>query len=399
MRDSKGSGGKHVLVIAGIARSLTNFRGPLLEAMVASGHRVTACAPDENPTVRAALDAIGVRFRRVGLARAGLNPLLDLRTLGNLYQTIVETNPDVLLAYTIKPVIYGSLAGRWAGVRDRHALITGLGYAFGKRDIRRRLLGRAAVELYRASLAGSRTVFFQNPDDLELFRRLRIVDDEQAVLVNGSGVDLAHFEPVPIAAQVPSFLLIARLIEEKGVLDYVAAAREIKKRYPQATFRLAGALDSNPNSIRPEMLASWQREGLIEYLGRLDDVRPALAACSVYVLPSFYREGTPRSVLEAMATGRPIITTDAPGCRETTIDGQNGFLVPPRDVGALVEAMARFIESPALATSMGSRSLEVVREKYDVHAVNRVMLEAMGLSTARLEVRTFDAAMEATARI
>jgi glycosyltransferase involved in cell wall biosynthesis len=375
---------QHVVVLASIARSLINFRGPMLKALRDNGHRVTACAPDRNPKIEDNLRSIGIDFRRVNLERTGLNPVRDLGTLRVLYELLSELEADVFLAYTIKPVIYGSLAARWAGIDQRFAMITGLGYAFGESGLRRQALNRAAIELYRLGLAGSNRVFFQNPDDLALFEKLRIVNRRQAVLVNGSGVDLARFAPAPFCTDVPSFLLIARLIAEKGVVEYVKAAREVKKLYPSAIFRLAGALDGTPRAIPKEVLDGWQEEGLIEYLGLLEDVRPALAACNVYVLPSYYREGTPRTVLEAMAVGRPIITTDAPGCRETVRNGENGFLVPPRDAGALAEAMIRLAGDQELARLMGSRSLELVREKYDVHAVNAVILEAMGLDGSRL---------------
>jgi glycosyltransferase involved in cell wall biosynthesis len=175
------------------------------------------------------------------------------------------------------------------------------------------------------------------------------------------------------------FLLIARLLRDKGIHEYIDAARSIRQRYPQAVFHLAGWIDSNPAAISKSDLQSWIDDGVIIYHGRLDDVRTVLAACHVYVLPS-YREGTPRTVLEAMATGRPVITTDAPGCRETVLDGENGFLVPVANVTALAAAMERFLDDPALIISMGQRSREIAQDKYDVHAVNAAMLNHMGVS-------------------
>src|SRR5690606_16183323 len=188
-----------------------------------------------------------------------------------------------------------------------------------------------------------------------------------------------QFKYVPLPKGPTVFLLIARLLGDKGVREYVAAAREIHKHHPEVVFRLVGSLDQNPDSVRPDEVESWQEDGTIEYLGRLDDVRPSIEACSVYVLPS-YREGTPRTVLEAMAMGRPIITTDAPGCRETVINGENGFQVPVQSVDALVEAMLKFIEDPTLAPRMGARAREIAEEKYDVHKVNAVMLREMGIT-------------------
>jgi glycosyltransferase involved in cell wall biosynthesis len=369
---------RRVLVIGSLARSLINFRGPLLEAMVRRGHRVTACAPAAAPEIVDTLHRMGVGYRDVPAAPTGMNPLRDLATFTALFRLMRDVRPDVVLSYTIKPVVYGLLAARLVGVPRRFAMITGLGYAFGDDGLRARLAGAGARGLYRVGLAGSAGVFFQNPDDHAAFARLGLLRAAgRPIRINGSGVDLAQYAPAPLPPE-PSFLLLARLLKDKGILEYVEAARRLKERYPQLRFRVAGRFAANPMAIRAAMLEAWSREGVIEYLGHLADVRPAVAACSVYVLPS-YREGTPRSVLEAMAMGRPIVTTDAPGCRETTVAGRNGFLVPVKDAGALAAAMERFIAEPGLIPRMGAESRRIAEEKYDVHKVNRVILEAMAL--------------------
>jgi glycosyltransferase involved in cell wall biosynthesis len=199
-------------------------------------------------------------------------------------------------------------------------------------------------------------------------------------MINGSGVDLGAFRPAALPQGDVSFLLIARLLKDKGIREYVEAARQVRAQYPRTSFHLVGRLDQgNPAGISARELHDWQTEGVVEYLGRLDDVRPAITATSVYVLPS-YREGTPRTVLEAMAMGRPIVTTDAPGCRETVRHGVNGYLVPVRDADALAQAMARFVEEPGLIAAMGRESRRIAEEKYDVHKVNRVILQAMRLA-------------------
>ena len=230
------------------------------------------------------------------------------------------------------------------------------------------------------SLKRAAKVFFQNQDDETLFRQLELLPSSiPSVVVNGSGVDLSVFEVAPISLSTIDFLLIGRLLGDKGVREYEQAARKIKVRYPQAIFRLVGWIDTNPDAIRQVELDDWVAAGTLEFVGKIEDVRPIIAASTVYVLPS-YREGTPRTVLEAMAMGRPIITTDAPGCRETVIDGENGFLVPVKSVDALVDAMLKFIEDPMLAPRMGKRSREIAEEKYDVHKVNAVMLREMGIT-------------------
>ncbi len=257
-------------------------------------------------------------------------------------------------------------------------MITGLGYGFGGLSWVQRSIGRVVQGLYRLALRQAAGVMFQNPDDWDLFIRLGLVPPTLPItLINGSGVDLERYALSQLP-EAPVFLLIARLLADKGLREYDQAARRLKARYPQARFLLGGDLDRNPLGIRAPELADWQADGTIEYLGHLDEVHPAFAAARVYVLSS-YREGTPHTVLEAMAMGRPIVTTDAPGCRETVVDGVNGFLVPVRDAAALEHAMERFILQPDRAERMGAESLRLAREKYDAHKVNAVIMEAMGL--------------------
>jgi glycosyltransferase involved in cell wall biosynthesis len=370
-----------VVVVAGFADSLINFRGPLLRRLVADGHEVTACAPDATDRVRGELAALGVTYRHIPVQRAGINPIHDAATIRALIAIYRELRPDIVLTYTIKPVIYGSLAARLANVPHVCSLITGLGYRFGTTTWRQRALNPVVRALFRLALARNDVVFFQNPDDLREFVDARLATEQQAVLVNGSGVDLEHFRVAPIPEGEPIFLLVTRLIWEKGVGEYVEAARQLKGRYPNARFRLLGPLDPNPAAVSRAQLETWCADGMIEYLGSTHDVRPALAAASVFVLPSAYREGTPRSVLEAMAMGRPVITTDAPGCRETVVSGQNGFLVPIKDSTALAAAMERFLRDPGLTAAMGAQSRTIAEKKYDVHLVNKAMMQAMGLDT------------------
>jgi len=368
-----------IIVIGSFAESLLNFRGPLLAEMRRRGHRVIGCAPDASEDVLKGLEAIGVEYRHIDINRVAINPLKDIVMFMSMVRLITDIHPDIVFNYTIKPVIYGSLAAWFSRVPAIYSMITGLGYVFIGKRVKIVLLRLAVRLLYRLGLVSNRAVFFQNQDDLDLFRRYDLIRNQgQAVLVNGSGVDVTHYRAKPVPP-CPSFLLIARLLKDKGVREYAEAARQVKQRHPKIPFRLAGWVDENPASISMELVLSWEQEGIIEFLGKLDDVRPALADCSVYVLPS-YREGTPRTVLEAMATGRAIITTQAPGCRETIIEGENGFLVPVGDSAALAESMLRFIEKPALAVTMGARSRTLAMEKYEVNKVNQAILQSMDLS-------------------
>jgi len=234
--------------------------------------------------------------------------------------------------------------------------------------------------MYWVALRNNTKVFFQNPDDQELFTSMNLVSGcEQCVLINGSGVDIEYYRETPPVTERIVFLLIARLISDKGINEYVEAARRIKQDYPEVVFRLVGPFDSNPSAIPKKKIEKWHDEGVIEYLGKTRDVRPYIAESSVYVLPS-YREGTPRTVLEAMSMGRPIITSDAPGCRETVIEGKNGYLVRVKDVDGLVQALERFILNPKLISMMGKESRKIAVKKYDVRKVNATILETMGLA-------------------
>ncbi|MQX54380.1 glycosyltransferase family 4 protein [Alcanivorax sediminis] len=369
------------LLVASFPDSLIKFRGPLIEALIETGCTVHVAVPglDAESDIAARLSGLGVTVHDIPLERTGLNPVRDLAAVQALRKLMGRIRADYVLGYTIKPVIYGTLAAWLSGVRHRFALITGLGYAFtGEATGLRKLLRALIQQLYRFSLSRNRLVFFQNPDDEALFRQLGLLKPAiPSRVVNGSGVDVAEYGVSPLP-EPPSFLLIARLLGDKGVREYAQAAALVKAQYPDAVFRLVGWIDDNPDAIHQSELDEWVATGTVEFLGKLADVRPAIADSSVYVLPS-YREGTPRTVLEAMAMGRAVITTDAPGCRETVVDGDNGYLVPVQDVAALADAMMKLIENPDRVVSMGGRSRQIAEEKYDVHKVNAVMLKEMGL--------------------
>ncbi len=489
----------HILILGGISRSLINFRGPLIRDMLAQGHEVIACAGEPLPEVAETLKAWGVRFVPVPLARAGMNPFHDLRLCLKLVRVFRQLRPDAIFSYTIKPVIWGSLAARIARIPNSFALVTGLGYAFmdqtadcrpqtaharmnSRKDaktqslqhrkqapknqetrtpFKQRLASYVAKRLYKASLKHSSKVFFQNPDDARQFVQLGLVSEAKCCVVSGSGIDLDQFKTesegrkTEASAQTSAntkfetlidsqtlstahrplptvFLLIARLLRDKGICEYAEAAAIIKREYPDAEFHLVGDYDPNPAGLKPANIEAWVNAGTIIYHGQQADVRPFLRDCSVYVLPS-YREGTPRTVLEAMATGRPVITTDAPGCRETVrfqtglsavalakeedsrpqtaharmdsrkdaktqslqhrkqapknqetrtknlLFGENGILIPPRNAAALSEAMRFFIEQPEQVASMGRASRQYAEECYDVRKVNAVILREMGM--------------------
>ncbi len=375
------------LMICSYLPSALNFRGKLLEAIAHQGYEIHIMAPELSmfPDEYQQLQSLGYTVHDIPMQRTGTNPLADLKLLKHLYQQIRQIQPDYVLSYTIKPVIYGTLAGWLAKVPHRFALITGLGYAFQNVESGKRSLFQKMVHgLYAQALKHSDKVFFQNPDDLKLFQDMHLLEAEKpTVVVNGSGVNVQDFDVLPLPQNdagivKASFLLIARLLGDKGVREYAEAARIIKAKHPTTEFHLVGWIDDNPSAIAQAELDEWIADGRLNYWGKLSDVRPAISQSSVYVLPS-YREGTPRTVLEAMAMGRAIITTDAPGCRETVQHGQNGYLVGVKSVDDLVQSMQYFIEDPKLIEYMGQRSREIALNKYDVHQVNAHMMTEMGM--------------------
>lgn len=374
---------KTVLLVGSYAPSLINFRGPLIKQMTDAGHRVIACAPDLTLEIQAQLAQLGAQSRSISLGRDKQSITQDLSYLRALVRLIKAEAPDLLLSYTIKPNIWGGIAARICGVRSV-AMVTGLGFAFTdngrKPTLKSRVLHGVVRRLYRTATNANWKVVFQNPDDPVDFQKSGCLRDMSKVeIVNGSGVDLLHFAPAPLPASTkenPVFLMVARLLFNKGVSEYAQACALVKQTHPHARFVLLGPKDSGPDGIPADMIARWQQAGL-DYVGPQHDVRSALAQCSTFVLPS-YREGTPRSVLEAMAVGRAVITTDVPGCRETVQDKVNGYVIPARDVAALACAMRKMMD-PQRQHDMGQASLRIARAKYDVTVVNTHLIKILEL--------------------
>lgn len=367
---------KKILLIASFADSILKFRGELIHSFQNENIEVHVVAPDINTVLEVQLKSKNINVHHINLERNGYNPISDIKYLISLYKLIRKIKPEYTLGYTIKPVIYGGISAWLANVSKRYSLITGLGYAFtGNVTGKRFFLQKLLHFMYKLSLSKSSLVLFQNNDDKNLFNKLNIIDSSKSCVVNGSGINISVFSPQEIP-EVPSFLLIARLLGDKGIREYVDASRKLRKKHPSIKCNLVGWIDSNPDAISQLELDEWIANDYINYLGCLADVKPAIANSSIYVLPS-YREGTPRTVLEAMAMQRAIITTDAPGCRETVTHELNGLLVPIKDSEALYLAMLRLVENPILVKDMSLASRIIVEDKYDVHKVNKQMLKYM----------------------
>lgn len=357
-------------------RTTYNFRGDLIKEIIAKGYEVIATGPN-----RVDLDKVlelGVRFELLPLDKNGLSIREDLRYLLALRKLFKKEKPDITLGYTIKPVIYGAIAAKLAGVKNINSMVTGAGYAFTAKTTKAKAVKAIVSLLYRIGFRCADTVIFQNTDDLDEFTQLKLIKPAKCSLVNGSGVNMERFQAAPMPEKL-TFFMLSRVMFSKGIREYLLAAKEIKAKYPDTRFMLLGAVENIQDSLSEEDLKPYIEQGIIEHFGESDNVAQYYRQCSVYVLPS-YREGTPRTVLEAMATGRPVITTDAPGCRETVKDGITGFLVPVRDAGALAAKMEWFIQNPAEVEKMGRASLAYCSEKFDVGKVNSEMLKLLKIS-------------------
>lgn len=364
MNPGKGTGlGNRIAIVSSNAWSITNFRAGVIRGLLREGYEVTAIAvPDAHV---AEFREIGCSYVPLAMENTGTNPLKDLWLFLSYRRLFRQIRPDYVLAYTVKPNIYGSLAAHSLGIPVINN-IGGLGYAF----VQGGWLMRLVMRLYQWAFRRSRMVFFQNADDREFFLKSRLVGESQAGLLPGSGVDTRHFFPVERRDEHDRrgvrFLLIARLLWDKGIGEYVEAARILKVRYPDCEFALLGFLGvPNAMSVSSEQMKQWVAAGWVLYLGHSSDVRPFIADADCVVLPS-YREGTPRTLLEAASMGKPIITTDTVGCRDVVRNGENGFLVKVRNAEDLSEKMEKMLLMHRdERDAMGLRGRELVTSKFD----------------------------------
>ncbi|WBU63465.1 glycosyltransferase family 4 protein [Paracoccus aerodenitrificans] len=371
-----------VLVIAGLGWSLVNFRLDLMRRVRTNGHRVLAAAPDFDPETEATLRTEGIEPITVPIKRTGLNPIHDIQTLRALRNLIRREKPDIILPYTMKPIIYGSLAARLEKQTRCYPLFTGLGYAFSEPNPtgKRKLVRRIAVQLHRHALRAIRLGFYYNCADLSDLRRFRMIPEQaRMVAVPGTGVDTNSFTPSPFPKGPPVFLFVARMLRSKGLDDLIEAARILRVEGHEFRLELLGPTDSNPDAIDKETLKKWHDRGEVVYHTPTRDVRPYFSRSHVFVLPTRLREGIPRTILEAMASGRPVITTDAPGCGETVGDQDGGLVVPQNNPSALADAMRRFIREPVLIGKLGAQARKRICRNNNVHMINRLLLTEMGL--------------------
>lgn len=366
-----------ILVLSSHTPSLFWFRIDMMKSFLNAGYEVVAAGPDEEKDWMERFREQEIRYVQIQVSRNGLNPFNDLKTYRCLNQLLKREKPDKIFVYQAKTIAYGCLAAKSNHITEVYPMVAGLGSIFRGTGLKNMLAKLVMKTLYKLAFACSEKVFFQNGDDKQELVNMGLLKESQVVMLNGSGVNLDKFKPVPLPSN-PTFLYIGRLIRDKGIMEYLEACEEIKLLFPQVRCLLVGPFDSNPSALKPEELQSYIDNKVVEYYGEQSDVRPYIAQCSTYVLPS-YHEGTPKTVLESMAMGRAILTSDAPGCRETVIDGKNGFLIPVKDVSTLVEKMKFLILHQDLNTQMGKVSYDIVVDKYDVRKVNDCIIKTMKL--------------------
>lgn len=359
---------KRLLFVGNDAKYFLTHRLPLAIAAKSSGYDVHVAVPFSEDAEK--ISALGFELHIIPLARWGHNPFNEVRSLWALYRLFRAISPDLTHQVTIKPVLYGSMAARLARVPATVNSVSGLGYVFLAKGLKACLLRSAVTLAYRIAFNHPRScVIFQNPDDQYEFVRNRLVERDKTVLVKGSGVDMDEFTVTPEPDGAPVVLLASRMLWDKGVREFVDAACALKAKGINARFILAGDEEiGNPSTISNRQLKIWHESKMVEWWGHCDNMSQVIAQAHIVCLPS-YREGVPKALIEAAACGRPIVTTDVPGCREIVRQGENGLLVPVKDAGALAEALHKLIEDPDLRLRMGARGREIAAAEFSIEKI------------------------------
>ncbi len=339
-----------------------------------------AAAPYIDAKTQTKVEALGAVCVSTSFDRTGMNPFQDIKAVRNFKDQVKSIDPDMVLAYTIKPIVYALPAAKSKKAK-RFALITGKGTGFDTSTLRARSIKSIVAKLYQNSLKSVDGIVFQNSADQSFFKKEKIVSQNSTIaVIEGTGVDMGHYKSFEKEDNDKIvFLFIARLIKEKGIPELIQATEKLKAEGFNFEVQLLGWVDPNPGGISKAEIDQLHGSGLVNYLGTTDDVRPFMNQADVFVLPTYYNEGLPRTIQEAMSMKKPIITTNHPGCRETVVEGENGFLIPTRDSKALADAMKKFIMNPLLIGEMGQKSYELCKEKFDVHKINAQLLKFMGI--------------------
>ena len=363
---------KSILILSAFEGSIISFKGPLIEDLVKKQYTVYVLAPNFSCETKKSLIKMGVRAIDIKLSRNSFNIFQDLIDLFRLVILMCRLKPDIFLGYYIKPVIWGGIAAFLARVPKRIVMIEGLGHIFTvtstSQSFNSIIIRKLVSFLYRLSLITSNFVFFLNDDDKSEFETRKLISKNKAFVLGGIGLRLTEWPYLAPVMDPINFLFVGRMVKEKGFGEFVQAAKELTTRYPNVSFTALGEPEKREKTFSFDYLKRLDKSGIVCCPGHVE-VREWFAQCSVFVLPS-YREGVPRSTQEAMALGKPVITTNAPGCRDTVVEGENGFLVEIGDVKSLINAMEKFILRPSIIASMGVQSRMMAEEKFDAHIIN-----------------------------
>ena len=377
-----------IALIGTAANCVVGFRADLIKSLHQQGHTVYALALDYDDNTRMQVTNLGAIPVDYKFSRTGLNPLKDFLDTYALSKQLKRLAPDLVFSYFSKPSIFGTLAAVMAGVKKRYAMLEGLGYLFTEQpqgvSRKVRLLKKIQVMLYRCIFPSLDALILLNPDDRHDLLVNCKINVKKAHVLGGIGLNLADYPFTPPPTSPVSFIFIARLLAEKGVHEYVAAAKIVKAKYPETRFYMLGAIDTkNPGSLTVKCLNNLIEDDIIIAPGHVSNVAEWIAKSSVFVLPSYYREGIPRSTQEAMAMGRAVLSTDVPGCRETVVQGVNGYLVKRWSHAELAEKMCELIENPQKITDMGLASYQLAQERFDADKVNNRLLELLEIPQTR----------------
>jgi len=373
-----------IIVIGTVASSLLGFRADLIKLLLEKNYTVYAFTSEYSKEELDLIELLGAVPITYELNRGGINPLADIKATYQLSKKIKEIAPDVVFSYFSKPIIFGTLAAKLAKVPRVIGMLEGLGYTFTEQpnhtSKKTKVIKRVQILLYKLALPQLNKIIFLNPDDPNDLLDEYSIKVKQVEVLGGIGLNLKDYSYTSTYPSQPTFIFVARLLAEKGIHDYIAAAKIVKNKYADAKFIVLGSIDKEAlGALTEAELEKFTEANIVQYPGHVNNVPEWIANSSVFVLPSYYREGVPRSTQEAMAIGRAVITTDVPGCRETVVDGVNGFLVEKWNPQSLAEKMIYFIEHPEEIKKMGYESYKIAQDKFDADKVNKRLIDMLGL--------------------
>lgn len=365
-----------VAIVTTYAHKVFKARKELISEIINNGYELVVMGPEEEYLCSDSAEKIGAEYIQLNILRHNVNPIKETIALVNTVKQLKNAKIDIVIVYGTRMIPNVITAAKIAGIQSTIGIINGAGNLLMLEGIKGAMIRMVSFPMLKFALKSSNKVIFQNKDDFKDFKANKLVTSKNVIITNGSGVNTHEYKMLPLSDR-PDFLLVSRITGSKGIDEFLEAAKIVKQRYPESTFSLVGPKDDNDGSIDWDKLFNYEQQDIIKYYGESNDIIEHLRKCRVYVFPSYYREGVPRSTLEAMSTGRPIITTDSPGCRETVEDTINGFLINPKDVNGLVEKMIWMIENPKIVEQMSDESRRIAVDKFDVHKVNEDILASI----------------------